>query len=92
MTSTPEQYDIASFSCPFCGKLQNAATALTDAADEHPPRSGDLSFCFDCGEWCAYNADMTLRPCNDAELDYIGSDPECRHLRAAWVQHRSKQG
>jgi glutaredoxin len=79
MTTTTTLYA----TCPHCHAQHDAATALKNG---RKPKPGDLTFCFDCGEWSALDDTLVQRPCNDIELDYIGTNPDSRRLRELWVK------
>lgn len=52
-------------SCPNCGYVMDAATALKEAAT---PRPNDFTLCLNCGVLHRFNADMTLRPATSDDL------------------------
>jgi len=75
--------------CPFCKRLQDGAQEVTGASE---PKVGDITLCFNCGEWSAFNEDLSRRPCDDEELDYIGTNLLCRMIRKKWVEFKRENG
>ena len=70
--------------CPHCGKPQ-----MPEDEDigytPRPPELGDISFCFACGEWSIFEADLSRRLPTAMELYEIGCDDRCTKLRTTWV-------
>lgn len=68
--------------CPHCGYRHDAAAAVDD--DERGPEDGNLSLCFECGEWSVFE-DGNLRKPTDAEYLDFGTLPSIQKIRRAWV-------
>lgn len=73
--------------CPWCNHRVDAATAIEDGPK---PKPGDLTICVACGEWSAFAEGLALRKPSQEEFTYIGEDPDCRKVRAAWVAMKLK--
>ena len=69
--------------CPWCLKGINAAAPAEGGDDA--PGEGDVTICFECGEWCLFTAEMTLRKPTDDELTEIALDPNYQTVGQAWV-------
>ena len=46
--------------CPCCGTMLDAATAIKEEDEEHAPKPKDLTICVECGEILYYSEDMKL--------------------------------
>lgn len=74
--------------CPHCGKVLDAATPADGVG---APSPGDATLCIDCGEWCVFNDELKLeKPSDDAYVE-IGTDPECRKMRLAWLRMKANE-
>jgi hypothetical protein len=69
--------------CPYCLKGIDAATPVDD--DAAVPGPGDVTLCFECGEWCVFAEGMTLRKPTDEELTEIALARPFQIAREAWV-------
>lgn len=59
--------------CPYCGKLNDKATAEQDAN----PEVGDVSVCFYCGEIGVYTnilGVMSIRKMREEDIDTMSSE------------------
>jgi len=75
---TVPTHRLASYSCPKCGKVMDAATsAINDAA---PPRAGDISICLYCRNVAEFTADLKLRTLTDSDIAKL--KPEHRAIIA----------
>jgi hypothetical protein len=63
--------------CPYCGKEQEASTAIDDPLAM--PSPGDWSICFDCGGVSRYGVDLTF-------VEYRGDVPPAVARVAAQVR------
>lgn len=68
--------------CPHCGALHEC---VSNAQGERPPSPGDVTLCFDCGEWCVFDDKLELAKPDDGLMIEIGSNPECYMIRASWL-------
>lgn len=71
--------------CPFCRATHELASCVGTRA---LPKDGDLSLCFNCGEWGVF-ADKEpgkLRKPTDAEYEQIAASPTAKAARIAWVK------
>lgn len=70
--------------CPFCRIKHEVASCI----DVKVPKDGDITLCFECGEWGVFadNAPGKLRKPTDAEYEYIAASPMTKTAREAWVQ------
>lgn len=75
--------------CPWCDVVHDAVTNPT--GDEHTPSPGDGTLCFDCGEWCVFTEDLTLRKPTTDEFIALAADETCRKIRLAWLQVRLRR-
>ena len=74
--------------CPHCGKVLDAASPADGAASPSP---GDATLCIYCGEWCVFNDELKLeKPSDDAYVE-IGTNPECRRIRSAWLRMETER-
>jgi hypothetical protein len=75
------EYRLPSVACPWCSKELDAATGVTG---EGSPDMGDATLCINCGEWCIFDSDLTLRKPTDDEFVELAADKDCRRVRKAW--------
>ncbi len=68
--------------CPHCGYQTDCVSSVGSG---RKPGDGNLSLCFECGEWAVFGPDLRLRAPTDKEFVVIGEDKACRTARAAWV-------
>lgn len=67
------------FPCPFCGELNNAATAVDDNLE--PPKAGDVSICVSCAELSLFTGEsLTARKPTRRELDDLMADADIRRI------------
>ncbi len=59
-------------SCPCCGYVSDAATSMAD--EKLVPKSGDLSICFNCGDFLQYGDGLVLNKMPESVLDDIDQD------------------
>jgi hypothetical protein len=75
--------------CPWCG---TQLTAATDPKDEsNAPSPNNAALCLQCGEWCMFTEDLTLRKPTDEEFEMIVANETGRDIRAAWVELRKNR-
>lgn len=74
--------------CPHCGAETDRAT-LADATEAARPSEGDVTLCWECGEWSVFGEGLELAVPDDAMKLKIGFNPDCRRVRELW---RSKRG
>lgn len=74
--------------CPFCNHMMDSTTGI---GHDHAPRSGDLTMCIECGEWCFFTDDLKLRKPIFSEYEEIVSNPSCARMRAAWIHMNAKR-
>lgn len=67
--------------CPACHHPLSRATA--DLEHHAPPRSGDVTFCLDCGHALIVTADLELRLPTPTEADQLRRMPDCRKAQSA---------
>jgi hypothetical protein len=71
--------------CPFCRAPHEVASCV--GADKLP-KDGDLSLCFNCGEWGIFTDKVPgkLRKPTDDEYARIAASPTAKLARMAWGQ------
>lgn len=71
--------------CSFCGAAHEVASCV---GARKLPKDGDLSLCFNCGEWGVFSdkAPGKLRKPTDAEYERIAASPMAKAARIAWVE------
>lgn len=70
--------------CPHCG-IQHTGAAATALFGRKPrlPKSGDITFCIDCGSWAIYEPGGRRIP-TDSEQEEIERMPHCRDISRLW--------
>jgi hypothetical protein len=71
-----EAYDVPESRCPECGKLNDAASGISN---DTPPSPGNVAICFYCHHLAIYGEDMKLRHPTDEEVVEIAGDPDIVH-------------
>jgi hypothetical protein len=73
--------------CPFCGEAHPLA-AHTPGNDDRAPENGDLSFCFDCGEWAVFDNRLKggCRKPTHSEYAEIATDRKLGFVRFLWLE------
>jgi hypothetical protein len=69
-------------SCPACAKVIDMATNLTGKT---APDEGDVSVCFGCGAFLAFNPDLTLRLLSLLEIGELPDEMRIEMQRARKV-------
>jgi hypothetical protein len=67
--------------CPHCKKVQEAYAAADGS--NISPVDGDMSICFDCGEWSIFQ-NKQLRLPDEKERKHIDNDFQCRRIVDTW--------
>jgi len=65
--------------CLACSKVLDAASSNYNEG----PREGDYTICINCGHVMVFDANLKLRPPNDAEILDIAADPEILRYQKA---------
>jgi len=81
---------IRKVTCWACGTELDMATGVLEAEGKKP-KDNDVSFCIRCGEWGVFDTSHVTgqRKPTEAEYDEIGTDPQCRKVRSAWMMMAS---
>lgn len=76
-----DTFKIPKHTCPYCGKVNDAATRTSE--EPSFPSAGALTVCFGCGEWSIFEADFSLRKPTDSEEATLWEDFHCVRTKAA---------
>jgi hypothetical protein len=79
--------------CPYCGEWHDAV-AVMDDKQPRKIRTGDFSFCIDCGEFAVFDhaADGLTRKPTVLETVEIVNDASMQTLKAAWKMTITEEG
>lgn len=85
MHAAPWDHHTSWSMCPHCGELHDGVANMTST---NPPKEGDFGMCFECGDWCVFNADGSRRKPNDDEQRTLATDPELIHTTLSYWEFR----
>lgn len=71
--------------CPHCKEDLDGRTQVAGSGAAEPA-PGDFSFCFDCGQWAAFDADLNLRPLTEAETGEVINSRTLRVIKEEWLK------
>ena len=81
--SAPYDHHVQWSICPYCGALQDGAANMTNI---DAPEPGDISICFECGEWAEFDDKLERVKLTDTtKLD----DPEIQNFIARYWEFRA---
>jgi hypothetical protein len=85
-------HEIQSY-CSYCGKLHDRTSAVAPKGKyrrEPMPEEGDITLCFDCGEWSVYDSQGQLRKPTEQERIHLRNDIIASQVHEAWERSRRR--
>lgn len=81
-----------STTCPFCGEVMDAVSAMRKHVKQREPRQNDISFCFKCGEWAIFDLRLKggLRKPVHEEYLLILADWKMTVMRQFWLEQEKE--
>lgn len=76
-----KEHRVRSFACLHCGKILDAASGVDD--DDMPPKPGDVSICFYCGNIAVFGDNLLLRQPTDKEIIALAGDRQLLAVQRA---------
>lgn len=80
-------HDVEPDRCPHCERHVDVATALD--AEAQPPAPGDLTMCFFCGHWSAWQEDGKLGLLSTEQMVVVMTTPECIAVTRLWAKEHA---
>lgn len=75
--------------CPHCARFIDAATGISG---QRAPRPGDMTMCWYCGKWSAWQQDGKLGTLSPDQTVHVLTAPECIVVDRRWHASRHARG